>query len=159
MLRNLVRHIPAIVKGSRDVERLDLNCQHLMRMKDPEKLAEYLCKRENTVVVLSSDAVMNTIFYDEKLLERMCDIVPIEKKIIINWLSLPYSAKFPHVELLKQFIIQARTAGLLQKPYRHLIGSWNRHNRHKKNRWADIELASLKVLFMGYGAVGHQTLS
>ncbi|XP_049279992.1 uncharacterized protein LOC125762189 [Anopheles funestus] len=154
MLRNVARHIPALARGHNPKQRFDRKCHELARMGDPEKLADYLCDRENDVVILSSDAVMNMIFHDEKLLERMCDIVPIERKIFVTWLSLPHKPQFKHAEFLKQFIHQLRSTGLLLKPYLRLTGSWSRYNRHKKNRWADIELSSLQVLFLGYGAIG-----
>ncbi|XP_041776947.1 uncharacterized protein LOC121596248 isoform X1 [Anopheles merus] len=158
-LSRLARHIPALVRGSTHQKRFDHDCQRLVQGNDPEKLADYICDRNNFVVVLASDATMNQIFHDAKLLERMCDIIPIERKVVVNWLALPYSGAFKHVEQLKQFFIMARTTGLLHKPYRHLVGFWNRQPKQKKNRWADIELASLKMLFLGYGTVGCCSLA
>uniref|UniRef100_A0A182M0E4 Ionotropic glutamate receptor C-terminal domain-containing protein n=1 Tax=Anopheles culicifacies TaxID=139723 RepID=A0A182M0E4_9DIPT len=154
MLRNVARHIPAIARVHHMQERYDRKCHQAVQMGDPETLAAYLCDRNNHVVVLMSDVIMNSIFHNDTLLKTMCNIVRIERKIIVNWISLPYTAKFKHAEYVKQFLLKMHSVGLLQKPYRHLTGSWNRHNKHKKSRWADIELSSLKMLFLGYGTIG-----
>uniref|UniRef100_A0A8W7PEJ2 Uncharacterized protein n=1 Tax=Anopheles coluzzii TaxID=1518534 RepID=A0A8W7PEJ2_ANOCL len=71
-LSRLARHIPALVRGSTHQKRFDHDCQRLVQGKDPEKLADYLCDRNNFVVILASDATMNQIFHDAKLLERIC---------------------------------------------------------------------------------------
>uniref|UniRef100_A0A182R184 Uncharacterized protein n=1 Tax=Anopheles farauti TaxID=69004 RepID=A0A182R184_9DIPT len=100
-LDHMANHIPALVSADKHQNRFDSKCLRLLRAKKRDELADYLCDLNTKVVVLASDVIMNYLFGKEQIRERMCDIIPIERNIVGNWISVPYSSKFKHGNLLK----------------------------------------------------------
>uniref|UniRef100_A0A182JAG4 Ionotropic glutamate receptor C-terminal domain-containing protein n=1 Tax=Anopheles atroparvus TaxID=41427 RepID=A0A182JAG4_ANOAO len=101
-LHNLMGHITSLLQRGKFVNKIDHLCNQLA-YQNPARLAEYLCDGGRKVVLLASDIVMNNIFAERSLVDRMCEMVLIKRGIVKNWIAIPYGSRFKHGEQIRRF--------------------------------------------------------
>ncbi|ETN63170.1 hypothetical protein AND_005123 [Anopheles darlingi] len=66
-------------------------------------LAEYLCAVNRNIVVLASEIILRRLFADAEYTSNMCKLIAVQKKVLTNWIAIPFGAQFRHAEPIKQF--------------------------------------------------------